>query len=346
MKRVLIILVLIGAAAGAYWLFNRNKTGLRAVLFGKAETSAVSGTVETDEAHVASRYGGRVVALFAQEGDTLTNGQPIADLDAPELKTRRDQAAATLLELVNGPRTNEIAAVRHERELVKAQLDLAVIESKRAIELYEKNVAPVDDRDKAVSRVETLQAQLRSAESRLNLLLEGTRPETIANARARLAEIDTQLREMRVTAPMSVGGAAAPRPQPEGRGTEAAPTFVLELLSVKVGDVLPANREVATLLLSGQLWVRVYVPELWLSHIKVGGKVRIRADGHDREFEGIVEQINRQAEFTPRNVQTVEDRVRQLFGVKIRLPADTGILKAGMSVDAFFANVPPPPPPK
>jgi HlyD family secretion protein len=314
-KRALIVIVLLAGVAGAHWLLSRNKTG----------TPVVSGTVETDEAHVASRYGGRVVALFAEEGDTLTNGQPIATLDAPELPTRRDQAAAALLELVNGPRTNEIATARHELELVKAQLSLAVIESKRAIELYEKNVAPVDDRDKAVSRVETLQAQARSVESRLSLLLEGTRPETIANARARLAEIDTQLREMRVVAPSDC---------------------TLEVLSVRVGDVLAPNREVATLLLKGHLWVRVYVSELWLSHIKLGDKVRVRADGHDREFEGVVEQINRQAEFTPRNVQTAEDRIRQLFGVKIRLPHDTGILKPGMSVDAFFANVPPPPPPK
>jgi hypothetical protein len=63
----------------------------------------------------------------------------------------------------------------------------------------------------------------------------------------------------------------------------------------------------------------------------------------DREFDGIVEQINRQAEFTPRNVQTADDRVRQVFGVKVRLPTDTGVLRAGMSVDVLFPNVPPPP---
>ena len=336
MKRLLLVILLLTGVAGAYWLLGRNKTG----------TQAVSGTVETDEAHVASRYGGRVVALYAQEGDSLTNGQPIADLNAPELQMQRAQADAALLELVNGPRTNEIAAVRHDLESAKVDLALAVTESKRAVDLFDKNVIPVEERDRAVSRVETLDARARSIEARLNLLLEGTRPETIANARARLAEIDTQLREMRVVAP-NVGGASVPRPDDgNGRSTEAAPTLILETLSVKVGDVLPPNREVATLLLTGHLWVRVYVPELWLSHIKVGDKARVRADGHDREFEGVVEQINRQAEFTPRNVQTAEDRIRQMFGVKIRLPSDTEILKSGMSVDAFFANVPPPPPPK
>lgn len=299
------IAVVLGLLGAGYWWGRRIPP----------PTESVSGIVETDEAHVASRYGGRVITLFAQEGDTLTNGQPIAELDAPELRQRREQAAATLLELENGPRTNEIAAARHELESLQAQLALASLEAKRAVELFERSVIPVEERDKAVARVETLQAQARGAEARLNLLLEGTRPEVIANARARLAEMDSYLKEMRVCAPTDC---------------------VLEVLSVKVGDVLPPNREVATLLLSGHLWVRVYVPEIWLGRIRVGDKVRVRADGHNRDFEGVVEQIHRQAEFTPRNVQTVEDRVRQVFGVKIRLPHDTGVLKPGMSVDVFF----------
>jgi multidrug resistance efflux pump len=82
------------------------------------------------------------------------------------------------------------------------------------------------------------------------------------------------------------------------------------------------------------------VPELWLSHIAVGDKVRVRADGIGREFTGVVEQINRQAEFTPRNVQTVDERIRQVFGIKIRLPADTGALRPGMSVDVDFPGLP------
>ena len=263
------------------------------------------------------------MALYAQEGDALTNGQAIVDLDAAELQTRRDQVAATLLELENGPRTNEVAAVRHEFESLKADLALAGIESKRAVELFEKKVVPVEERDRAVSHVETIDARVRGAEARLNLLLEGTRPETIANTRARLAEIDTQRREMCVVAPGNC---------------------VLEVLNVKVGDVLPANREVATLLLSGHLWVRVYVPETWLGLIQIGQKVNVRTDTPGgREFSGLVEQINRQAEFTPRNVQTAGDRIRQVFGVKIRLPSDTDQLRPGMSVDVSFPNVPLPP---
>ena len=116
---------------------------------------------------------------------------------------------------------------------------------------------------------------------------------------------------------------------------------VVEVLNVKVGDVLAPNEELATLILPQHLWVRVYVPEPWLGHIKLGQEVRARVDSFgDEEFTGTVEQINRQAEFTPRNVQTVEDRIRQVFGVKIRLQNREDKLRAGMSADVTFPNVP------
>jgi HlyD family secretion protein len=109
---------------------------------------------------------------------------------------------------------------------------------------------------------------------------------------------------------------------------------------VKVGDVLPGNREVATLLVTGHLWVRVYVPEPWLGHIAIGEHVRVRVDSFSgKDFDGVVEQINRKAEFTPRNVQTVADRVQQVFGVKIRLPNNDERLRAGMAADVYFPNV-------
>ena len=141
----------------------------------------------------------------------------------------------------------------------------------------------------------------------------------VVQARAQLADIDAQLAEMQVMAPAD---------------------SVLEVLSVKVGDVLPANREVATLLLPEHLWVRVYVPEPWLGRITIGDHVRVRVDSFpNTDFDGVVEQINRQAEFTPRNVQTVEDRIRQVFGVKIRLPNNDDRLRAGMAADVYFPNV-------
>jgi HlyD family secretion protein len=308
-QMAIVTAVVVVAAA---WQLARHPMGTR----------AVSGTVEVDEVHVASRYGGRVEKIDAQEGDTLTNGQPIVELDAAELRARRDYEAALLEELVHGPRPAEIDAAKHDWESLRAQLEFARAEAKRQRELFQQNVNAPTDIENADSRAKSLEQSADAAKRRYDLLAEGTRPERIAQTKAQLDEIDAQLREMRIVAPDN---------------------SALEVLSVKLGDVLPANREVATLLYPQHLWVRVYVPEPWLGLIQIGQPVKVRTDSSREEFTGMVEQINRAAEFTPRNVQTVEDRVRQVFGVKVRLPSDTGRLRAGMSVDVSFPNVPPSP---
>jgi len=277
---------------------------------------AASGTIETDEVHVASRYGGRVERLFAHEGDLLTNGQPIAELEAGELRAMRAQAVATLDEWLAGPRPQEITAASNDWQALVAELDLARLEDKRSRELMALKVISETERDRTRSRVESLEKSAAAARSRFDLLLAGTRPERIAQSRARLDELDAQLREMRIDAPTNC---------------------VLEVLGVKVGDVLPPNREIATLLLADHLWVRVYVPQPWLGQIHVGQKVRVKADAFPaKDFEGVVEQVSRAAEFTPRNVQTPGERLKQVFGVKVRLPSPE--LRAGMSVEVIFPN--------
>ena len=280
----------------------------------------VSGTIDTDEVHVASRYGGRVGAILAQEGDTLKAGQALVELEASELNARRDQAAALLAELEAGPRPEEIAAAKHDWESQIAELELARVNAKRADELSTSRTISATQHDGAVRRAEALEKSAAAARSRYDLLLAGTRRERISQARAQLAEIEAQLGEMRVA---------------------ASTDSVLEVLSVKVGDVLPPNREVATLILPQHLWVRVYVPEAWLGYVRLGETVKVRVDSFaNRDFAGTIEQVARSAEFTPRNVQTVEDRIKQVFGIKVRLDNREGLLRAGMAADVSFPNIP------
>jgi HlyD family secretion protein len=256
---------------------------------------AVSGTIEVDEAHVGPRAGGRVEKILAWEGDRLHQGQLIVQLDASELRARRDLAVA------------QIDTAVHDADAQEAQLVFLRDDARRQQDLLKRKVVSPNDAERADSSAKAQEKNVAAAKMR------------VAQARAQLADIDAQLAEMQVTAPVD---------------------SVLEVLSVKVGDVLPANREAATLLLTGHLWVRVYVPESWLGLIKLGEQVRVRVDSFPgKDFDGVVEQINRQAEFTPRNVQTVADRIKQVFGVKIRLPSDDDRLRGGMAADVYFPNV-------
>lgn len=260
------------------------------------KTDAVSGTIEVDEVHVAPRMGGRVEKIFAREGDRLQPGQVIMQLDAAELPAQRDLAQA------------QVDAASRDVESQQAQLEYLRADAKRQEELLRSRTVSPNEAERATSIAQAQEKAVESAQMR------------VVQAKANLAQIESQLKEMEVVAPSE---------------------SVLEILSVKVGDVLPPNREVATLILPNYLWVRVYVPEPWLGFIKLGQEVRVRTDSFSKEeFRGGVEQINRQAEFTPRNVQTVEDRIRQVFGVKIRLENHDDKLRAGMSADVIFPDVP------
>jgi HlyD family secretion protein len=307
-KAPVVLLVLAALGAWAWWIWH-NKHHERA-------GNSASGTIECDEVHVASRYGGRVEKIFVREGDSLTNGQWIAELDAPELRAQRAEAAATLADLEAGARKEELAAANSEWESAEAELELARNEAKRALELFRGGTISEIECDRATSRATALEKSVAAAQSRHELLKAGTRPERIVQARATLERIDTQLRELRVSAPTNC---------------------VLEVLSVKVGDVVAPNRELATLVLAQHLWVRVYVAQPQLANLKLGQEVTFHADGvPGKSFRGAIEQINRSAEFTPRNVQTVEERVKRVFGIKVRLDNDSGELRPGMTVDVPF----------
>lgn len=258
--------------------------------------NAVSGTIEVDEVHVAPRSGGRVEKIFAQEGDRVKAGAVLVQLEAFELKARRDLAAA------------QINTAQHDVEAQSAQLEFLRSDAQRQQELFKSRAVSSNDAERAASAAKAQEKNIAAAQMR------------VEQARAQLADIEAQVSEMQIVAPTD---------------------SILEVLSVKVGDVLAPNREVATLILPQHLWVRVYVPETWLGAIKLGDTVRVRVDSfRDRDFPGVVEQINRHAEFTPRNVQTVEDRIKQVFGVKIRLENAEDKLRAGMSADITLPTVP------
>ena len=240
--------------------------------------------------------GGRVQKIFAREGQALKAGDVIVQLDAAELPAQRDLAKA------------QVQAAMRDVESQEAQLQFLRADAKRQQELLRNKTVSPNEAERAASASNAQEKTVESAQMR------------VAQAKANLAQIESQLNEMQVVAPGDT---------------------ILEILSVKVGDVLPPNREVATLIVPNYLWVRVYVPQPWLGFIKIGDEVRARVDSYrNEEFRGTIEQINRQAEFTPRNVQTVEDRVRQVFGVKVRLENREDKLRAGMSVDITFPNVP------
>src|SRR5260370_1134263 len=157
------------------------------------------------------------------------------------------------------------------------------------------------------------EAHYQQAQATLEKLERGNRREDVEAAKAALSYDEARFREREVVAPADA---------------------IVEVLDVRPGDLVAPNTPVATLLEQDQINIPIYIPETEIGHVKIGQKAEVRVDSFpNKVFDGEVEQINQQAEFLPRNVQTREERVHQAFGVKIRINDPAGRVIAGMAAD-------------
>ncbi|MGA1368346.1 MAG: HlyD family secretion protein, partial [Blastocatellia bacterium] len=200
--------------------------------------------------------------------------------------------------------------------------------------------------DAARFRLDQATARRRLEENRLTLLRNGARPEELRAAaeryqQAREAERlvrtgprSEEIREARAQLTEAEARAAQIRVQLEEGQVTAPVRARVEVLPVRPGDLLQPGQVVARLLEPDQTWIRVYLPEPSLGLVRVGQSVEILVDSLEgRRFPGQIEQINSQGEFTPRNIQSRDERNHQVFGVKVRLLQLDGTLKAGMAAD-------------
>ena len=163
-------------------------------------------------------------------------------------------------------------------------------------------------------------AEARRAEANYKLLEAGTRSEEIDEAAAKVEEVKARLRE--VEAHLEEGQVRAPE------------RAVIEVLAVRKGDLVPPQQPVVRVLRADDLWVRAYVPETLLGKVRLNQPVEVTVDSYPgRVFHGTVIQVASESEFTPRNVQSVDERRHQVFGIKVQVPDPQGVFKSGMAAE-------------
>jgi multidrug resistance efflux pump len=288
-------------------------------------------------------------ALLAQAEanyDRLRNGYRAEEI--AQAKARVAQLQANLDRLQNGARPQEVAAAEAELRLAESEAELAETVFQRAERLLAEKAVSREQFDGARTELRVSKSRVEVRRSDLALLKEGARREEIAEAQAKLSEAQAALdlmtngyrAEEKVQAQAAVAGARASVQVIERQMDElqihSPVEGIVESMDLQPGDLVMASAPAVTLMDYGNLWVRAYVPEDRLG-IALGDEFPITVDAYaDKQFTGRVIFVARQGEFTPRNVQTPEERSKQVFRIKVKLDADLRELRPGMSADVWL----------
>ncbi|HUX23183.1 MAG TPA: efflux RND transporter periplasmic adaptor subunit [Burkholderiales bacterium] len=327
-RRVIAIVALVGIAATAAILWNAKPW------VAKVNTGAVaaSGTIDATEVNISFRVPGTLRRRPVDEGSVVKPGELLAVLDTREANARLRQmqaaelaAQARLRDMEQGYRPQEIAEARAQVQQVEANLTNLKEEARRSEILYATGAVSRQRRDKDDAAASVAQEQHQAAGERLKLLQSGFRKETIAAARAQVAEAHAAVDAAMVAL--------------EDLQVKSTINGTITRKYAEPGETLAAGRPVVTITDVAHPWVRVYIPENQIGKVRLGASARIKVDTFpDREFAGRVSYVSSQAEFTPKNVQTQEERVKLVFAVNVTADNPEGVLKPGMPADVYIAT--------
>jgi HlyD family secretion protein len=336
-KRLRIILPLIVLIAGilGYVSFRDRENG---------STITVSGNIEVTEAQMSFKIPGRLEKRLVDEGDAVTEGQLIAILEKTDqkLNTARAeaglvQAQAHLAELEAGSRSQEVESARAELERSVAAEKTAEVQLKQAKDDFDRYAALF--REGGISRKDydlyttrhaaaqnsrtEAQARIKSAKEQLSLVQAGPRKEVIDQAKAQVQAATETLNQAR---------------QQENYTELFSPMNGIVLSkAAEPGEYLNPASPVLTIGDTAHPWLRAYIREKDLGRIALNGKADVTTDAFPKKtYPGKISFLSSQAEFTPKAVQTFEERMKLVYRIKIRLENPDGELRPGMPADAHI----------
>jgi HlyD family secretion protein len=292
------------------------------------EVVIASGTVEATEADLGFQAPGRIERIDVREGDRVVAGRELAWLDRIELQARRqaaeaqaDAARAVLAELERGFRAEEIAQGRAALRAAEQRVSDATRDLERAQRLFDGGAVSQQMLDRAETAHELALADLESVREALQILETGPREERIAAQRAALAQAEATVAQIDATLDFAV--------------VRAPFDGLITVRHREPGETVAAGTPVLTLMNPDDRWVRIYVRADEVGRINIGHPATITGDAYsDRTYDGRVVFIASEAEFTPRNVQTTEERVKLVYRVKVQIVGDASFdLKPGLAAD-------------
>ncbi len=287
---------------------------------GKPGLISASGTIETVEVTLNAKVGGTVVKLAVDEGTRVKKGDLLAKIDTSTLEIQLRQAQANVAAADAQYKLLKRGFRREDLALAEANLRFAESEFRRAELLLSKSALPRRQYDDAADK-------LAVARETRNKLKSGYLPEEIDSASAKLNLANAQEEQIRKY--ISDAEVVAPV---DGTITQK---------SIEEGDDVTVNSRLFRVSKLDPANLMIYVPEADLAKVRIGQQANVYIDAFpNKPFQGKVVYVSSVAEFTPKNVQTKDDRTKLVFGVKIEVANPGFVLKPGMPADGELLNVP------
>ena len=326
-SRVLLaaLAVLVVLVAFTIWLWRQHGANDPNAAF------ALSGNVDVHQVELAFRVSGRISAVKVQEGDKVSAGQVLAELDPVPFRTDVDsakadvaQAQAQLDKTRRGFRVEEVAQARATVAQRAADLENARVTLQRQEQLVASGLVTHQQIDDAQARVHMSEAALAAAHGQLTLELHGSRIEDIeaqeallGSAQARLEKAQTALSDATLVAPSN---------------------GIISVRARELGAIVQAGQTVYTLTLNDPVWIRAYVAQPRLGRIKPGMAVKVTIDSMPgRQYDGTVGFISPEAEFTPKTVQTEQVRDDLVYRIRVIANDPDNVFRQGMPVTVLVA---------
>ncbi len=313
---ILAALALVAIVTGG-WLWYQGQQDKGLTLYGNVDIRTVN---------MSFRVGGRLASLTVDEGDAITTGQTLGQLDKAPFENALLQAKAGVsvaqaqYDLMQaGYREEEVAQAAAAVKQAQAAYDYAQKFYQRQQGLWGSRTISANDLENARSSRDQAQATLKSAQDKLSQYRTGNRPQDIAQAKAsleqaqaQLAQAELDLRDTTLTAPAN--------------GT-------LMTRAVEPGSMLNAGSTVLTLSLTRPVWVRAYIDEPNLGQMQPGRELLLYTDGRpDKPYHGKVGFVSPTAEFTPKTVETPDLRTDLVYRLRIIVTDADDALRQGMPV--------------
>ena len=289
-----------------------------------------SGNIESTDVVVSSKVTGQIDKLLKDEGDKVNAGDTIMIIDHENLEIQLrqtiagyDAASAQYEMLKKGARQEDIKQVEEQLKQAQVNFDLAQKDKERMTNLYNSQTITRKQYDDVIARFDITQAQLTSAKENYTKIKNFARPEELkqaeANVNGKLASVDLlkkQIRDSYVISPID--------------------GFIVKKF-VEMGETVSMMSSLFKVSDLSNIDLVIYVSEEELGKVKLGETADVTTDSYpDKNYEGKVIYISPEAEFTPKNIQTKDERTKLVFAVKIRVDNPEFELKSGMPADAVI----------